>query len=150
MTKADSLFLVLATSAQVNLVILDDILLNNEYYNVNIYSEKCCVMWCCKCQKYHHIMSHHCWNRVQCDFCADVFSTNDCMIKNSDKSAVCDSCSCSNHSTLALDCSFQITKIIHVWETYTVWLIHYQEPALSSADLSSILKDLCDFCQSLS
>ena len=69
------------------------------------------------------------------------------MIKNSDKSTACVSCSCSNHSTWAYDCSSQTTEIIWAWETYTVQSICYQELALFLACLSSILKDLCDFCQ---
>ena len=35
MTKADSLILVLVISAQVNLIIWDNILLNNKYHNIN-------------------------------------------------------------------------------------------------------------------
>ena len=44
MTKVDHLVLVLATSAQVNLVVQDCVLLNNEYHNVDIYSKKCHIM----------------------------------------------------------------------------------------------------------
>ena len=47
--KANSLILVLATSAQANLIVWDNVLLNNENHNVNIYSEECHIMWCFKC-----------------------------------------------------------------------------------------------------
>ena len=57
MTKVNSLILVLATLAQVDLIVWDNILLNNEYHNVNIYSEKYYIMWYFKCQKYHCMTS---------------------------------------------------------------------------------------------
>ena len=146
-TKADSLILVLATPAQVKLIVWDDILLNNEYHNINIYSEKCYVMWCFKCQKYCCTTSQHCWNRVWCDFYTSAHSTNDCMIKDSDKGVACVSCDCPDHSAWACDCSSQITEVIYAQEAYTVWLIHYQELALFLADLSSIFKGPCDIYQ---
>ena len=68
------------------------------------------------------------------------------MIKNSDKSVACISCSCFNHLAWAHDCSSQITEIICAWEAYTIWPIYYQELALLSlADFSLILKDSYNF-----
>ena len=48
MTKVDSPILVLIILTQVNLIIWDNILLNNRYHNINIYSEKYHIMWCFK------------------------------------------------------------------------------------------------------
>ena len=114
--QRETLIVNLATLSQTNHLIDEEILLEREYYDVELFHANCLIQQCFNCRAFDHI-EKFCRDKIKCEKCAAVrHLTDNCSNKDNERSR-CVNC-IENHSSWDSRCLTREKKQERVKKTY--------------------------------
>ena len=109
----------IVTSAQINLLIDDELLFHSKLKNCKLYHSDCRLIQCFNCQKYSHIIKV-CHDIQKCDICAvSEHSDCDCLLKNSLFTYYCVNYNF-KHSAWFIKCRIYKKQLEKIWLIYAI------------------------------